>query len=63
MRIYKKWIPLIVCTFNKDLLSKMSHIDEILLLDTSEIKSEIIAKMRLNLNVIKKYFAEELHNH
>lgn len=54
MSIYKKGIPIIVCTSNNDFLFKMKNIDEILLFDTSEIKSELIAKMRLNLNLIEK---------
>ena len=62
MSIFKKSIPIIVCTSSDKLLLKMKDFDKIILVNTSEIKSEIIAKMRLNLNVLKKYFAEQLHN-
>ena len=54
MRIYKKGIPLIVCTFNEKLLLKMRQIDDILLLDTSKIKSEVIAELRTYLNSTKE---------
>lgn len=50
MSIYKKGIPLIVCTFNEKLLLKLKNIDEILLLDTSKIKSEVIAELKAYLN-------------
>ena len=53
MSIYKKGIPLIVCTFNEKLLFKMRNIDEILLLDTSKLKSEVIAELKLYLNITK----------
>ena len=51
MSIYKKGIPLIVCTFNEKLLLKLRNIDEILLLDTSKVKSEVIAELRTYLNI------------
>jgi len=46
LSIYRKGIPLIVCTFNEKLLLKMQHIDGILLLDTSKIKAEVTAELR-----------------
>jgi hypothetical protein len=58
MSIYKKGIAIIVCTSSNDFLFKMKNIDEILLLNTSEIKSEVIAKMRLNINLIEKSLVE-----
>lgn len=51
MKIYKKGIPIIVCTFNEKLLLKMSYIDKILLLDTSKIKSEIKVELNSYLNL------------
>ncbi len=54
MRIYKNGIPLIVCTFNEKLLLKMRQIDEILLLDTSKIKSEVIVELRKYLENTKE---------
>jgi hypothetical protein len=51
MKIHKKGIPLIVCTFNEKLLLKMRHIDGILLLDTSKIKSEVIVELKSFLNL------------
>ncbi len=54
MSIYKKGIPIIVCTSRNDFLLKLKNIDEIFLLNTSEIKLEVIAKIRLNLNSINK---------
>ena len=52
MKIYKKGIPLIVCTFNKQLLLKLKNIDEILLLDTSKVKSEVITELKSYLNLV-----------
>lgn len=57
MSIYKKGIPLIVCTFNKKLLLKMQNIDEILLMDTSKLKSEVIAELKSYLNLTKTLIA------
>ena len=52
MRIYKKGIPLIVCTFNKKLLLTMANIENILLLDTSKVKAEIRVELKSYLNLI-----------
>ena len=52
MRIYKKGIPLIVCTFNKNLLLTMRNIDGILLLDTSKVKAEVRVELKSYLNLI-----------
>ena len=52
IRIYKKGIPLIVCTFNKKLLLTMSDMDEILLLDTSKLKAEVMIEFKSYLNII-----------
>jgi hypothetical protein len=52
MKVYRKGIPLIVCTFNEKLLLKMRNVDEILLLDTTKIKSEIIIELKSYLNLI-----------
>ena len=49
--ILKIGIPIIVCSSSENLLLKLKDIDEVLLLNTSEIKSEVIAKIRLNLNL------------
>jgi hypothetical protein len=53
LSIYRKGIPLIVCTFNEKLLLKMQHIDGILLLDTSKIKAEVTAELRSYLYLAK----------
>ncbi|MBX9889348.1 MAG: hypothetical protein K2Y30_15615 [Flavobacteriaceae bacterium] len=54
LSVCKKGIPVIVCSSSEKLLLKMMNIDEILLLDTSEIKSVIIGKIRLYLNSINR---------
>jgi hypothetical protein len=58
MSIYKKEVTIIVCSSSEKLLLKMENIEEILFLNTSEIKTEIIPKMRLYLNSVNKYNVE-----
>jgi len=55
MKIHKKEVPMIVCTFNKNLLMKMQNFDEILLLDTSKIKSEVITEFKSYLHLVRFY--------
>lgn len=52
MRIYKKGVPLIVCTFNKDIKSKLKMMEDILLLDLSKVKTEMRSELKFFLNVI-----------
>lgn len=47
-------IPIIVCSYSENLLLKLKNIDEFILLNTSQIKSEVRAKIRLILDSINK---------
>ncbi|MFW0739986.1 hypothetical protein [Flavobacterium sp. T12S277] len=49
LKVYRKEIPLIICSFNNGILSELGKIEEVLLLDTSKLKPEII-------NELKSYF-------
>ena len=60
MKIYKAGFPLIVCTFNEKLLLKMKSVEEILLLDTSKVKSEVIIELKSYLNLVN-YFSIEVN--
>lgn len=51
MKIYKKGIPIIACTFDVKLFYKMKSIYGILVLDTSKMKSEIIIELKSYLNL------------
>ena len=51
MSVYKKGIPIIVCTFNNKMMLEFEKIEEILLLDTSNVKSEIIIELKSYFNV------------
>ena len=50
MKIYKKGIPMIVCTPSDSLYTKMKSIKGILVLDTSRMKSEVITELKSYLN-------------
>jgi hypothetical protein len=50
IKIYKKRIPIIVCTPNNSLFLKMISYNGILVLDTSRIKSEVIIDLKSYLN-------------
>ena len=50
MKIYKQGIPLIVCTFNTNLLLIMRNMEGILLLDTSKVKAEFRLELKSYLN-------------
>lgn len=51
MKVYKNGIPLIVCTFNNKILKNMQKIDDIILLDTSRLRSELITDMKYYFNI------------
>jgi hypothetical protein len=44
--VYKKGIPVIVCSFNKIILNKLKKMEEISVLDTSNLRSELIIELR-----------------
>jgi hypothetical protein len=52
MSVYKKGIPIIVCTFNNKMMLEFGKIEEILLLDTSNVKSEIVIELKSYFNVL-----------
>ncbi len=62
MRVYKRGIPLIVCTFNEKLFLTMRQIDEIYLLDTSKLKSEIIIEFKSYLKLASFSLIENIKN-
>lgn len=49
-KVHKKEIPLIVCTFNKIILKKMKKFDNVFLLDTSVIRSELTSELEYYFN-------------
>lgn len=46
LRIYKKGIPMIVCSFNKQILEKFNKMEDVSVLDTSNLRSELIIELR-----------------
>lgn len=54
-KIYSKGIPLVVCAFNKRILDVLIGLENIILVDTTKIRSEI-------LNQLSFYFEEEILN-
>ncbi|RKT00466.1 hypothetical protein [Flavobacterium sp. 123] len=44
--VYKKGIPVIVCSFNKIILEKLKKMEDISVLDTSSLRSELIIELR-----------------
>nr|WP_315188724.1 hypothetical protein [uncultured Flavobacterium sp.] len=46
LRIYKKGIPIIVCSFNKQILEKFNKMEDVSVLDTSNLRSELIIELR-----------------
>lgn len=51
MKVYKKGVPLIMCTFSKERLIKLQSIDDLILLDTSKVRSEIVTELRHHFNL------------
>lgn len=46
IRVYKKGIPIIVCSFNKQILEKFNKMEDVSVLDTSNLRSELIIELR-----------------
>lgn len=44
--VYKKGIPVIVCSFNKQILNKLKKMEDVSVLDTSSLRSELIIELR-----------------
>jgi len=55
MKIHKKGVPVIVGTFNKNLLLTMQNVDEILVLDISKLKSEVMTELKSYLHLANFY--------
>jgi hypothetical protein len=53
MRIYKQDVKLIICTLNKDILQKLKKIEDILIFDMSEVKSEMVKNFDFYLELIR----------
>ena len=51
IKICGKEIPLIVCTYNKKILISMEDLENIFLIDTSILKSEILNELKYYLQV------------
>jgi hypothetical protein len=52
LRIYKRGVPLIVSTLNKEIKLKLEKIEDILLFDQSKIKSEMRTELKFYLNIV-----------
>ncbi|MDI5950341.1 hypothetical protein QLS91_11770 [Flavobacterium sp. LB2P84] len=52
MKVYKKGIPLIMCTFSKERFMKLQKIDDLILLDTSKIRAEIVTDLKYYFNLV-----------
>ncbi|MFG4002172.1 hypothetical protein [Flavobacterium aquidurense] len=52
MLIYKREVPLIVCTFNQEIKVKLEMIEDILLFDLTKIKTEMRSELKSYLNSI-----------
>ncbi|TRX37602.1 hypothetical protein [Flavobacterium restrictum] len=50
MKVYKKEIPLIVCTFNKKILGQLQQVEDIFLVDSSKLRSQLITDMKYCFN-------------
>lgn len=46
IKAYNLGVPLILCTFNKEILLKLRRIDDIMLVDSSKILPEIVTELR-----------------
>ncbi|WP_428228429.1 hypothetical protein [Flavobacterium sp.] len=52
LRIYKRGIPLIVSTLNKEMKLKLEKIEDILLFDPTKIKSEMRTELKFCLTTV-----------
>ncbi|MFQ6601719.1 hypothetical protein [Flavobacterium sp. C3NV] len=52
MRIYKKGVPLIVSTVNKEIKSKLEKIEDLLIFDPTKVKSEMRLQLKFYFNMI-----------
>ena len=50
LRIYQRGTPLIVCTFSKEIKSKLELIDDLFLMDLSKVKSEMRSELKFFLH-------------
>lgn len=49
-KIYRSGIPLIICSFNNRVLDFLTDLENLFLLDTSKIRSEILAELSCHFN-------------
>lgn len=52
LRIYRRGVPLIVSTLNQEIKLKLEKIEDILLFDSSKIKSEMRTELRFFINTV-----------
>lgn len=55
LKVYRKGIPLVVCSFNNRLINVFANLNDIFLIDTSSIRSEI-------LNQLNRHFKKSILN-
>ena len=48
LRVYGKGIPLVVCSFNKRISTILLDLDDVFLLDTSNVRSQILNQLNLH---------------
>lgn len=59
LRVYEKGIPLIVCSFNKQILDKFNKMDDVSVLDTSSLRSELIIELRNFFNFSIPHYVQK----
>ena len=55
LKVYRKGIPLVVCSFNNRLINVFANLNDIFLIDTSSIRAEI-------LNQLNRHFKKTILN-
>ena len=52
LKVYRKGIPLVVCSFNNRLINVFANLNDIFLIDTSSIRSEILNQLNRHFKKI-----------
>lgn len=52
VKVYGSGVQILVCTYNKEVLDKMKNINDIILLDTSKTKFEMVKELRNFFNCL-----------
>jgi hypothetical protein len=56
VKVYGKEVQILVCTYNQEILGKMKNVSNIILLDTSKTKFEMVKELRNFFNYIIPQF-------